>query len=176
MTPTHTIPGFKLEFALKEFVKIFPEEPMKKPTLYHVTRVATLLWNLDYNEDIQIAGLLHDALEDTEMTRDFIEKNFGKSVLDIVEANTKNENLPKIEALEDIVKRCSETGLDAMIVKVADIYDNFCFYTKMKNYPEIERCQILMNFVVKYKNPEWQTKIFEKIDEVLDFQIPSEEQ
>lgn len=51
---------------------------MKKPTLYHVTRVATLLWNLDYNEDIQIAGLLHDALEDTEMTRDFIEKKFWK--------------------------------------------------------------------------------------------------
>lgn len=105
-----------------------------------------------------------------------MKKNFGKSVLDIVEANTKNESLPKIEALEDIVKRCSETGLDAMIVKVADIYDNFCFYTKMKNYGEIERCQILMNFVVKYKNPEWQTKIFEKIDEVLDFHIPSEEQ
>lgn len=164
---------FRLEFALKEFVKIFPEEPMKKPALYHVTRVATLLWNLDYNEDIQIAGLLHDALEDTEMTADFIEKNFGKHVLNIVEANTKNKNLPKIKALEDIVIRCKNVGLDAMIIKVADIYDNFCFYTKMQNYGEIERCQILMNFVVKHKNPEWKTKIFEKIDEVVNYKIPN---
>ncbi len=165
------IPGFQLEFALKEFVKIFPEEPMKKPTLYHVTRVATLLWNLDYSEDIQIAGLLHDALEDTTMTEDFILHNFGQHILDIVKANTKNESLPKIEALEDIVSRCEKVGLDAMIVKVADIYDNFCFYTKMNNIPEIERCQILMGFVVKYKHDDWQTKIFEKIDEVMNYKV-----
>jgi hypothetical protein len=51
-------------------------------------------------------------------------------VLQIVKVNSKNLSLAKEEVLEDIVKRCSDYGIDAMIVKIADVYDNFLFYKK----------------------------------------------
>ena len=45
-------------------------------------------------------------------------------MLQIVKVNSKNHSLPKEEILENIVKRCSHYGIHAMIVKVADVYDN----------------------------------------------------
>ena len=65
-------------------------------------------------------------------------------MLQIVKVNSKNLSLAKEEALEDIVKRCSDYGIDAMIVKIADVYDNFLFYKKINNIPEIERCKNMM--------------------------------
>lgn len=51
-------------------------------------------------------------------------------MLQIVKVNSKNHSLPKEEVLEDIVKRCSDYGIDAMIVKITDVYDNYLFYKK----------------------------------------------
>jgi hypothetical protein len=54
-----------------------------------------------------------------------------------------------------------------MIVKIADIYDNFLFYVKENNISEIERCKVLANLVLKYKREEWNDKIFKKNDEIV---------
>ena len=158
---------FKFEKAMKLLVSYFPEEAMKKPTLFHSLRVWTYLWNNWYSEDLQIAWLLHDALEDTNIPENIISDNFWEYVLEIVKANSKNMNLEKSEILDDIVKRCSIVWEDAMIVKMADIYDNFLFYVKGNNLPEIERCKRLANLVGKYKKVEWNDKIFDKINDVI---------
>ena len=160
---------FKFEKAMKLLISYFPEEPMKKPTLFHSLRVGTFLWNNWYNEDLQIAWLLHDALEDTDMPENIISDIFWEYVLDIVKVNSKNNDLEKSEILEDIVKRCSILWEDAMIVKIADVYDNFLFYVKENNIPEIERCKVLANLVKKYKRKEWNDKIFEKSDEIIKY-------
>ena len=159
---------FKFEKAMKLLISYFPEEPMKKPTLFHSLRVGTFLWNNWYSEDLQIAWLLHDALEDTKMPESIINDNFWKNVLEIVKANSKNNNLEKSEILEDIVKRCSIVWEEAMIVKIADIYDNFLFYIKEDNIPELDRCKVLANLVKKYKREEWNDNIFEKINEIVN--------
>lgn len=158
---------FKFEHAVKLLVKYFPDEPMKKPTLYHSLRVGTYLWNNWYSEDLQIAGLLHDALEDTDIPENVISDSFWNDVLSIVKANSKNNNLEKSEILEDIVKRCSIIWEQAMIVKLADVYDNFLFYVKESNIPEIERCKTLAKLVMRYKKEQWNDKIFNKIDEII---------
>ena len=160
---------FKFEKAMKLLVSYFPEEPMKKPTLFHSLRVGSFLWNNWYDEDLQIAWLLHDALEDTQMLESAIYNNFWKDVLQIIKANSKNNSLDKSEVLEDIVKRCSIVWEEAMIVKVADVYDNFLFYTKENNIPEIERCKILSNLVEKYKKEEWNDRIFDKLEEIKSY-------
>ncbi len=160
---------FKFEEALKLLVKYFPEEKMKKPTLYHSIRVWVYLWNNFYDEDLQIAGLLHDALEDTNIKEKTILDNFWEEILLIVKANSKNENIPKNERLKDIIKRCNKFWEKAMIVKMADIYDNFLFYTRENNISEIERCKRLTKLVQKYKKSEWKDKIFEKIWEILNY-------
>lgn len=154
---------FKFEEAVRILISYFPEEGMKKPTLYHSIRVGVYLWNNGYSEEIQIAWLLHDALEDTDIPEIVISDNFWTDVLDIVKANSKNKKLDKSEVLEDIVKRCYECGENAMIVKMADVYDNFLFYVKENNVPEIERCKTLASLIRKYKKDEWSDSIFDNI-------------
>lgn len=147
---------------------IFQKNPKKNHFFYHSIRVWVFLWNQGYSEEIQIAWLLHDTLEDTKISEKEIENLFWKNVAWIVKANSKNHLLPKEEILEDIVKRCSDYGIDAMIVKIADIYDNFLFYKKEKKFSEIERCKKLANLVLKYKkDPD--DKIFYFLEEILSF-------
>ncbi len=90
-------------------------------------------------------------------------------MLQIVKVNSKNLSLAKEEILEDIVKRCSDYGIDAMIVKVADVYDNFLFYKKINNIREIERCKKLSNLILKYKK-DYNDKIFNFLEEIISFE------
>lgn len=160
---------FLFEKAVLEFIKYFPEETQRKPFFYHSIRVWVFLWNQWYSEEIQIAGLLHDALEDINISENTIENLFWKNVLQIVKANSKNLSLPKEEILEDIVKRCSDYGIDAIIVKIADVYDNFLFYKKISNIPEIERCKKLANLILKYKQ-NYNDKISKFLEEIISFE------
>ena len=56
-----------------------------------------------------------------------------------------------------------------MIVKIADVYDNFLFYKKINNIPEIERCKKLANLILKYKQ-NYNDKIFHFLDEIISFE------
>jgi len=159
--------GFKFEKALKLLNEYYPKEDQKKPSLFHSVRVGTFFWNNWYSEDLQIAWLLHDALEDTSMSENIISENFWNDILEIVKANSKNNNLEKSEILEDIIKRCSIVWEQAMIVKIVDIYDNFLFYIRGDNFLEIERCKNLANLVKKYKKEDWNDKIFNRINEIV---------
>lgn len=125
------------------------------------------MWNNWYSEELQIAWLLHDSLEDTDLPEYLIKSNFWQNVLVIVKSNSKNINLEKSEILEDIVKRCSIVWENAMIIKVADIYDNFLFYKKINNLSEIERCKKIAELLKKYKKTYWNDDIFKKLDEIL---------
>lgn len=157
---------FRFEEALQLLVKYMAGIDQKKPTLFHSVRVGSFLWNHHYNEDVQIAWLLHDSLEDTEITEHEIQEKLWIYVLEIVKANSKDMSLPKDQRLEDIVIRCSKHSQDALIVKVADVYDNFLFYSREWNIWEIERCQRLARFIQKYKKEEYRDVIFDKVQEI----------
>ena len=65
-----------------------------EPYISHPLAVASILaqWHLD--SQALTAGLLHDVMEDTAITKEQIEKNFGKSVAELVDGVSK---LDKIE-------------------------------------------------------------------------------
>ncbi len=54
------------------------------PYILHPMAVGMILDRLGYDEDVVIAGLLHDAVEDTEATLDAIEREFGEPVAALV--------------------------------------------------------------------------------------------
>lgn len=54
------------------------------PYWSHPVAVAFLLRSYGYGENIQISGLLHDVVEDTECTFDDIHQEFGSQVAEIV--------------------------------------------------------------------------------------------
>ena len=54
------------------------------PYITHPFMVAMILSEAGYTEDEVVAGVLHDTLEDTELTEDYIENLFGEHVREIV--------------------------------------------------------------------------------------------
>ena len=55
------------------------------PYITHPFMVAMILSQAGYPEDVVVAGVLHDTLEDTDLTVDDITSRFGKRVADIVQ-------------------------------------------------------------------------------------------
>jgi guanosine-3',5'-bis(diphosphate) 3'-pyrophosphohydrolase len=64
-----------------------------EPYLVHPLEVATVLAEMKLDPTAIAAGLLHDAVEDTPVTIDEIEKLFGEQVAHIVEGVTKIEKI-----------------------------------------------------------------------------------
>lgn len=96
-----------------------------KPVLLHNIRVGFHLYDLGYEEDIVIAGLLHDILEDTETTRSDLQDKFGIKITQIIFANSFNTLIEdKTEQFKDMFKRCLVYGKEALVIKAADILDN----------------------------------------------------
>jgi (p)ppGpp synthase/HD superfamily hydrolase len=60
-----------------------------EPFITHPVAVALLLAELRMDVDTLIAGLLHDTVEDTDLTLDAVESLFGHVVRNIVESETK---------------------------------------------------------------------------------------
>lgn len=71
-------------------------------------------------EDLIIAAYLHDTVEDTPVTLDKIEAEFGKAVRTIVEGVTRRKNQ---ETYKEFIKR-AKLHPGAKIVKLADLKHN----------------------------------------------------
>ena len=69
---------------------------------------------------VLLAAILHDALEDTDLTADAVKTAFGPAVLTAVQALTKNEALPKAEQMPDSLARIRAAGPAAAMVKLCD--------------------------------------------------------
>lgn len=161
---------FTCEDAIRLLIWSLQKE-QKKPVLYHSLRVGSLLFYYGYDYETQIAGILHDILEDSDVTEWLISEKFGQNVASMVKANSKNTSLPKSERLEDIVKRCHDYGKFALVVKMADVYDNFCYYIRTKNEDEILRCQALATLIARYREPSWKDTIFNSTSLIVNFKL-----
>jgi len=91
-----------------------------EPFIIHPVEVALLLGNLKMDGETVMAGLLHDTVEDTELTFGQIETLFGATVRGIVEGETKVSKLPKL-AFTDYADEQAE-NLRQMFVAMTDDY------------------------------------------------------
>lgn len=91
-----------------------------EPFIIHPVQVALLLAELKMDVETVISGLLHDTVEDTELTFGQVETLFGKTVRGIVEGETKVSKLPKL-AFSDYADEQAE-NLRQMFVAMTDDY------------------------------------------------------
>ena len=63
-----------------------------EPYIVHPLCVAIILAKIDMDADTIIAGILHDIVEDTEMTKEGVAELFGEDVAYLVEGVTKLTN------------------------------------------------------------------------------------
>jgi len=99
------------------------------PYIVHPVHVSVVLIRYGFPEDVTIAGLLHDVVEDQEYPLSDIEAQFGPAVGEMVEAATERKKEAgqsrkwedrKREALEHI----REASTDAVALKAADVLCN----------------------------------------------------
>ena len=77
----------------------------------------------DGNFALQCA-LLHDTLEDTEVSYSDLSLLFNKAVADGVQALSKNPQLPKAEQMRDSLARIQQQPYEVWLVKLADRINN----------------------------------------------------
>lgn len=120
----------EIERAIQYLVHSFEESgDNPKPVVLHSIRVAMTLYDEGYEKHVVVAGVLHDLLEDTDVTAAEIRSEFGQDVADVVAAATFDESIDDyLERHYDIYRRCFELGQDAVLVKAADLLDNSDYY------------------------------------------------
>lgn len=92
---THN-PDAEIDFAFLTESYTYSEAAHKKqyrksgePYFMHCVRTAEILAQLRLDMDTICAGLMHDVLEDTGITRTEMEEKFGKNIANLVEGVTK---------------------------------------------------------------------------------------
>jgi len=67
-----------------------------EPYINHCLAVAQILAELRVPPEVMAAGLLHDTVEDTNLTLDNIQEDFGDTIASLVDGVTKLTNLPRV--------------------------------------------------------------------------------
>src|SRR5207247_10030757 len=94
-----SMPGADLELLRKAYVFSAKEHKGQtrssgEPYLTHPLSVAFILADLKLDLTCIVAGLLHDALEDTLTTREVVEEHFGKDIAHVVERPSTISRIP----------------------------------------------------------------------------------
>ena len=126
--------SYRVEQAIRAAAVLHKNQLRKgsMPFPYITHLVATAFTLLDYtkDEDVIIAALLHDTLEDTDYTIDELQEDFGGKVREIVEAVTEPKSTPENRVSFKDRKRIyaeqlKKGPIEAVLVAAADKIHNF---------------------------------------------------
>lgn len=103
------------------------------PYINHPLKVARLLSEAgESDENLLLAAILHDVIEDTDATPDDIRREFNDTICNLVLEVTDDKELPYAIRKELQVKSTESLSLDAKKLKVAD---KICNMRDIVSYP-----------------------------------------
>ncbi len=100
------------------------------PYILHPTSVACILVELGMDSESIVAALLHDVVEDTEVTIEEISKTYGKDIAHLIDGVTKLKKIPysnrEIRQAENVRKMfiAMSDDIRVIIIKLADRLHN----------------------------------------------------
>ena len=89
-----------------------------EPYIIHPIHTAIILADLELDKESIMAGLLHDVMEDTSVTREIMIQEFGEEVTDLVDGVTK---LTKLDYDVDKVEKQAENLRKMFLAMAKDI-------------------------------------------------------
>lgn len=125
--------SYRIELAIRA-ASILHKDQIRKgsipiPYVSHLFAVAVLLMDYTKDEDVIIAGLLHDTLEDTDYTSAELAEDFGGKVREYVEAlsepsDTSTKQYTWRERKEAYAKKLRKAPPEALLIAAADKIHN----------------------------------------------------
>ncbi len=95
------------------------------PYISHPRAVARILSDAGCSEELVAAGILHDTVEDTSLTLEFIREKFGESVAKIVQGCSEpDKSLPWEQRKRHTVEFLKSASLEVRTVTCADKLHN----------------------------------------------------
>jgi (p)ppGpp synthase/HD superfamily hydrolase len=96
-----------------------------RPYIEHPTQVAQLLADAGAREELLVAAVLHDAVEDSDLTVDELRDDFGGRVASLVETLTDDPDIDTWQERKDELRsRVAAAGPDAAAIYTADKITN----------------------------------------------------
>lgn len=123
------------------------------PYTTHLFGVARLLKNAGYREEVVIAGLLHDCLEDGRADERELRIYFGEEIVEFVRASTEPEkNIAWEERKREIIKTIQHKTDEQLAIMLAEKTHNVRAITvEVKQLGE----QVWQNFKAPKEKQEW---------------------
>jgi hypothetical protein len=98
--------------------------PVNVPYISHLLAVALILSKANFDEEVVIAGVLHDVLEDTPNNIDDIKSRFGEKAASLVRSVTEEKKLPWLERKEKYLTQLQNAGPEARAISGSDLLAN----------------------------------------------------
>jgi len=125
--------GFKVDkildaaiFAARKHQGQVRKDQYGSPYITHLLTVANIIWKIGGIRDqlTLVAAILHDTIEDTDISEKEIREHFGEAVLSVVMEVTDDKSLEKIERKRLQVVHAPVLSLAAKLIKLADKLTN----------------------------------------------------
>ena len=144
-----------------------------EPYIIHPLCVAIILAELEMDKETIIAGLLHDVIEDTEYTREDIEKEFSPEVAVLVDGVTKLTQLSlsqdKIEVQAENLRKmflAMAKDIRVIIIKLADRLHNLGTLQYQTAAKQVEKARETMDIYAPLANRLGISKIQVEMDDL----------
>ena len=94
------------------------------PYITHPYAVGLILMREGCSDAVVIAGILHDTVEDTDLTLECIRKSFGEPIAKIVDACSENKSLKWRERKTELIEKLKTASTEICLVTCADKLHN----------------------------------------------------
>lgn len=133
-----------------------------EPYFTHCVEVARILqkeWNIT-NEEVIIAAILHDSIEDTIYTYENISRDFGQVVADLVNGVTNLRNSTDHETVKKVLGK-ETVNLGVAAIKLADRLHNMRTLGSMSRHKQVAKARETMDVYTRLAESIgfWQAKV-----------------
>ena len=96
----------------------------KRPYIVHPLEVGEIVATLTFDEEIISAAILHDTIEDTDVTYEDLKQEFGTRVADLVAAESEDKSKTWIERKGHTLEHLKTASQAEKILTMADKLSN----------------------------------------------------